>query len=224
MSIPSQEQMTLLTDYDPDSAFSIAYQKVYANISFAWDREHIKQQTVLFATPTPYLGQAAVPANVAIAAAQSGTPTILVDANLHIPTLEHRFGVGKNIGLSDILTQKTPPPIATALCDTFVPNLHLLGAGTAALQEISMLFSTRLHTLVADLCTFLAETEREPGLVIFNSPAVLASTEATLISDTVNTTFLTITAGRTTRRQARKAQEQLQHTHGTLAGVIMLDV
>lgn len=224
MSIPSQEQVTLLTDYDTNSAFSLAYQKLYSNISFAWDRERTPQKTVLFATPTPYIGQAAVPANVAIAAAQSGTPTILVDANLHTPTLEQRFGVGKNTGLSDLLTQKTLTPIATALCDTFVPHLRLLGAGTAALQEISMLYSTRLHTLVTALCTFLAETEREPGIVIFNSPAVLASAEAALISDAVDETFLTISSGRTTRRQAKKAQEQLQHTHGTLAGVIMLDV
>ncbi len=224
MSIPSQEQVTLLTDYDTDSAFSIAYQKLFSNISFAWDREHTQQQTVLFATPTPYVGQAAVPANVAIVAAQSGTPTILVDANLHVPTLEQRFGVGKNIGLSDLLTQKMPIRIASALCDTFVPNLRLLSAGTADLQEISMLNATRFHALVAELCAFLAETEREPGIIIFNSPAVLASTEATLISDAVNATFLTITSGRTTRRQAKKAQEQLQHTHGTLAGVVMLDV
>ncbi len=224
MSIPSQEQMTLLTDYDTDSAYSVAYQKLYANISFAWDREHVKQQTVLLATPTPYNGQAAVPANVAIAAAQSGTPTLLVDANLHAPTLQQCFGVGKNIGLSDLLTQKTPASIAPALCDTFVPNLRLLGAGTAPLQEISMIFSTRFHRLVDDLCAFLAETEREPSIVIFNSPAVLASTEASLISDTVKETFLTIISGRTTRRQAKKAQEQLQRTHSTLMGVIVLDV
>ncbi len=224
MSIPSQEQVTLLTDYDTDSAFNVAYQKLYSNISFAWDHEHIHQQTMLFTTPTPFIGQATVPANVAIAAAQSGTPTILVDANVHTPTLEQRFGVGKNTGLSDILTQKIPPQVATTLCDTFVPNLRLLGAGTAILPEISMLFSGRFHTLVADLCAFLAETEREPGIVVFNSPAVLASAEAALISDAVNATFLTIASGRTTRRQAKKAQEQLQYTHGTLAGVIMLDV
>ena len=224
MSIPFQEQVTLLTDYDTDSAFSIAYQKLYANVSFAWNREQVRQQTVLFATPTTYIGQATVPANVAIVAAQSGTPTILVDANVHTPTLEQRFGLSKNIGLSDMLTQKTPPSIATALSETFVPNLRLLSAGTAPLQEISMLFTTRFHALVNGLCTFLAETEREPGIIIFNSPAVLASAEAALISDAVNETFLTIISGRTTRRQAKQAQEQLQHTHGTLAGVIMLDV
>ncbi len=224
MSIPSQEQMTLLTDYDTDSAYSIAYQKLYANISFAWNREQTKQQTVLIATPTPYGGQGAVPANVAIVAAQSGTPTILVDADLHAPTLQQRFGIGKNVGISDLLTQKTPMSVSTALCDTFVPNLRLLPAGTTPLQEINLLFSKQLHSIVASLCTFLAETEREPSIVIFNSSAVLTGTEATLISDTVNQTFLTIVAGHTTRRQAKMAHEQLQHTHGTLMGTIMLDM
>lgn len=224
MSIPSQEQVTLLTDYDADSAYSLAYQQLYSSISFTWDREETKQHSVLLATPTAYSGQAAVPANVAIAAAQSGTPTILVDADLHAPTLQQRFGIGKNIGISDILAQKTLPPIATTLCDTFVPNLRLLCAGTAPQQEIGMVFSTRLRTLVDQLRTFLAETEHEPSIIIFHSSAVLAGTEASLISDAVNQTFLTIISGRTTRRQAKKAQEQLQHTHGTLMGVIMLDV
>jgi capsular exopolysaccharide synthesis family protein len=224
VSIPPQEQMTLLTDYDTESAYSIAFQKLYANISFTWDREQTKQHTMLLATPTPYVGQETAATNVAIVAAQSGTPTILVDANLHRPTLEQRFGVGKHVGLSDLLTQKTPPSIAETLCDTFVPNLRLLPAGTASLQEISLLYSKRLHTVVDALRTFLAQTEREPGIVIFNSPAVLSSTEAALISDTVDQTLLTLVAGRTTRRQAKKAQEQLQHTHGTLIGVVMLDM
>ena len=224
MSIPPQEQMTLLTDYDTESAYSVAFQKLYANISFTWDREQTKQHTMLLATPTPYVGQETAAANVAIVAAQSGTPTILVDANLHRPTLEQRFGAGKHAGLSDLLTQKTPPSIAETLCDTFVPNLRLLPAGTASLQEISLLYSKRLHTIVDALRTFLAQTEREPGIVIFHSPAVLASTEASLISDTVDQTLLTLVAGRTTRRQAKKAQEQLQHTHGTLIGVVMLDM
>ncbi len=224
MSIPAQGQMTLLTDYEPDSAYSLAYQKLYANISFTWNREHTKQQTVLLATPTPYPGQAAVAANVAITAAQSGVPTILVDADLHTPTLEQRFGVGKNSGLSDLLTHKTQASIETTLCDTFVPNLRLLPVGNTPQQATSLLFSKQLPTVVAGLRTFLAETEREPALIVFNSAAVLASTDAILLSDLVQQTFLTLISGRTTRRQAKKAQEQLQHTHGTLMGVIMLNV
>lgn len=224
MSIPSQEQMTLLTDYEPDSAYSLAYQKLYANISFTWDRAQTKQQTLLLTTPTPYNGHAVVPANVAIAAAQSGIPTILVDADLRTPTLQQRFGVGKNVGLSDLLAQKTQTTLATTLCDTFVPNLRLLPAGTTPQQERSLLLSKQLHIVVAGLQTFLAETEREPSLVIFNSAAVLASTEAVLISNVVQQTFLTLISGNTTRRQAKKAQEQLQHTHGTLMGFVMLNV
>ena len=224
MSIPPQEQMTLLTDYDTNSPYSLAFQKLYANISFTWDQEQSKQHTLLLATPTPYIGQETIAANVAIVAAQSGMPTILVDANLHRPTLDQRFGVGKNVGLSDLLAQTASPSIAPTLCDTFVPNLRLLSTGTAPLQEISMLYSKRLQTIVEALRTFLNETEHEPGIVIFNGPAILTSAEASLISDKVDQTLLAIVAGRTTRRQAKQAQEQLQHAHGTLMGVVMLDI
>ena len=103
MSIRSQDQVALLTDYDAGSAFSEAYHTLYANIRFSWDSEKNKQHTLLLSTPSTYAGQAAVAANVGIAAAQSGTPTILVDADLRAPSLEQRFGLGKSAGLCDVL-------------------------------------------------------------------------------------------------------------------------
>jgi len=224
VSIPSQEQVTLLTDYDTDSAYSLAYQNLYANISFNWNREQVMQQTVLLTTPTTYVGQAAVATNVAIAAAQSGTPTIIVDADLHAPTLQHRFGINESTGLSDLLAQKTRSSVANTLCDTFIPRLRLLCAGSTQLQGISMLFATRLRDVIANLRQFLAETEHEPSIIIFNGPAVLTGTDAALISDIVNQTFLTIVSGRTTRRQAKQAKEQLRHAHAQLTGIIMLNV
>ena len=67
MSIPSQEQVTLLTDYDAESIYSIAYQTLYANIRFNWDSERTKQQTILITTPAATSRQSEVVANVAIA-------------------------------------------------------------------------------------------------------------------------------------------------------------
>ncbi len=69
-----QEQFTLLTDYDPDSPYVVAYQTVYANIRSNWDSEHNRQHAISLTTPATYKGQAAVAANIAITAAQSGTP------------------------------------------------------------------------------------------------------------------------------------------------------
>src|SRR5207248_7899669 len=126
MSIPSQEQVTLLTDHDAESTYSTAYQTLYANIRFNWDSERTKQQTILITTPVATPRQSEVAANLAIVAAQNGTPTVVVDANLRAPSLQQRFGQGESKGLSDLLIGNTPQPqaIAPYLCTTLVPGLR----------------------------------------------------------------------------------------------------
>nr|HET6901608.1 hypothetical protein [Ktedonobacteraceae bacterium] len=224
MSIRSPEQVALLTDYDAGSAYSVAYHTLYANICCNWNNEQT-QHTLLLTTPSTYAGQAMVAANVAIAAAQSGTPTILIDADLRSPGLAQRFGLNKSTGLSDLLLADTlnTQEIKQYLSATFIPNLHLLSAGTAT-EGTFPTVATKFQGILQTLCSFLQETETQPSLIICHSSAVLAGPEASLISAHVEQTMLTIIKGRTTRKQAKQAQEQLERTHAHLLGIIMLDV
>src|SRR5579859_7223053 len=102
MAIPPQEQVSLLTDYDAGSVYTAAYHELYANIRFNWDTQK-QQHTVLITTPTFYAGHAAAAANIGIAAAQNGVPTIVIDADVQHPSLQQRFGIGETLGLSDLL-------------------------------------------------------------------------------------------------------------------------
>ena len=226
MSIPSQEQVSLLTDYEAGSTYSTAYQTLYANIRFNWDSEHQKQQTILITTPVVTPRQSEVAANIAIVAAQNGTPTLVVDANFRAPSLQQRFGQAESKGLSDLLTENTRQSQALApyLSATFVPGLRLLCTGKTPIQSPNLLLSENLRDIIVSLRQFLAETENKPSLVIFNSPPVLTGLEASAIGSLVEQTFLTIVRGRTTRTQAKQAQEQLQRAQAKLAGVILLDL
>lgn len=229
MGIQENEQIALLSDYDTDSAYAIAYQTLYNNIRFSWDSKQM-QHAIMLAAPVAYPGQATATANVAIAAAQNGVPTILVDADLHTPSLQQRFGIQHASGLLDLLSSETitAESITTHISETFTPGLRLLCAGTASTtlsaSKASQLLSTKLTELLACLRDFLAQAEKKPSLIIFNSPPVLASSDASLISALVDQTFLVITAAYTTRTQARQAQDQLQRARGNIAGIIMLDV
>src|SRR5258708_12531865 len=95
VSIPSQEQFELLTDYDIGSAYSEAYRTIYANICFNLDKAQEKPHTLLLTMISASSPRVVLAANVAIIAAQSGTPTILVDADLRKPGLEQRFTLEK---------------------------------------------------------------------------------------------------------------------------------
>jgi Mrp family chromosome partitioning ATPase len=238
VSIRSQEQVALLTDYDVGSAYSAAYRTLYANVRFNWQEEEAteearrtegatQQHTLLLATPNAYTGQATVAANVAIAAAQSGTPTILVDADLRTPGLVQRFGLASAAGLGDLLAADadtlTPQIMGQHLSSTFIPGLRLLGAGTASSEAVPTL-AAKFEEVFQALCLFLKETEKKPSLVIFHSTPVLTGPEASLIAAHAEQTLLTIAKGKTTRKQAKQAQEQLERVHAHLTGVVMLNV
>jgi Mrp family chromosome partitioning ATPase len=229
----TKEQHTLLTDYDTNTAYSEAFHTLFANIRFHWNNEKTEPfsvrnvHTLLIATPSNYSEQASVPANLAIVAAQSGTPTILVDADLRTPQLEKRFGLGKHLGLSDLLQEEEPVSaqrIIACLQKAYVSGLKLIGVGTSTEKGAALLLSPKLQDVVSCVCDVLArETEESrPGIVIFHSAPVLAGADASLIGAIVEQTLLTIVAGSTTRAQAKQAQEQLQQARARLAGVVML--
>ena len=225
MSIRSQEQVALLTDYDASSAYSEAFHTLYANIRFNWNSEKNRQLTLLITTPAYFTGQTIVAANAAIAAAQSGTPAILVDADLRHPSLERRFGVGQQKGLSDLLAaeQVTAQEVASCLHSTFIPGLRLLGAGSAS-EPASLFHLTKLQEVITCIRELLAVEETASGIVIFHSSPVQAGADASVIGALVDQTLLAIAKDSTTRTQAKQAQEQLQRVHAHLVGIIMLDV
>ncbi|MEO8972904.1 MAG: hypothetical protein ABI406_15060 [Ktedonobacteraceae bacterium] len=225
MSIRSQEQVALLTDYDASSVYSNAYYSLYATIRSHWDSEQHRQYTLLLATPTAYPEYAATAANIAIAAAQSGTPTILVDADVRTPSLQQRFGLTKSAGLAELLGAETitTQNIEASLQQTFVPGLRLLGSGNAD-SGVPALLSTKLHDVVGCIREYMAQSETKPAIIIFHSASVLSAPDASLLGAEVAQTLLTIVNGRTTRTQAKQAQEQLQGAFVHLGGIVVVDV
>lgn len=222
------EQHTLLTDVNAKSAYGKAFSTLFANIRFLWESDAGERaHTLLITTPLDYGDVASVPANLAIMAAQSGACTILVDANLRAPGLQQRFSLEKRAGLSELLQQEviTPEKLSASLQATFVPRLHLLGAGEAASGGATPLFSPRLKEIIDGLCqpaVLSDEPENAPRVVLFHSLPVLDGADASLLGALVEHTVLTIALKRTTREQVKQAQEQLQRAHAHLAGTILI--
>lgn len=224
----SEGKYTLLTDYDAGTAYSEAFHTLFANIRFNWESDaSISSQvhTLLLTTPSAYAEQAAAAANLAIVAAQSGTATILVDADLRRPSLQQRFGLERSAGLSDLLMKEEPTPqkVASYLQSTFIPCLRILSAGTSSAQGAALLLSSKLEKCLCSIRQVLAESESKPGMVIYHSAPALAGADASIIGALVEQTLLTVIVGRTTREQAKQAQEQLQRAHTKLAGLILLN-
>jgi Mrp family chromosome partitioning ATPase len=230
-----EQQYALLTDYDNTTAYSRAFYTLFANIRFHRDSEQTESatekqrssqvHTLLVTAASTYKDQPTVAANLAIVAAQSGTETILVDADLRASTLRQRFGLAQqNAGLSELLEEGsiTPTKIASCLQSTFVPGLHVLGTGATSTQSTALLLSPRLEEVTTGLREYLLATGKSSGMLIFHSAPVLSGADASLIGALTEQTVLTVVLGQTTRAQGKQAQEQLQQARIKLAGVLML--
>lgn len=234
MGLHSHEQHALLTDYENATAYSQAFYTLFANIRFHRESEQLAVEsepmasslvhTLSITSASTYQDQLTVAANLAIVAAQSGLETVLVDADLHTPSMRQRFGLGSSAGLGELLQEKdlTAQRIAACFQPTFVPGLRVLSAGAMLNQGTALLLSPRLEAVTTAIREIVAASHQRPGMVIYHCASVLSGPTASLIGALAEQTVLTVIMGQTTRAQAKQAQEQLQQARIKLAGVIML--
>ncbi len=228
MGNQSSEQYALITDFDQNTSFSEAFYTLFANIRFNWETLPGKVtsiHTMLLTSATEYAEQSAVTANLAIVAAQNGYKTILIDADLRSPGLQKRFGLDCSTGLSDLLLEPsiTSQKVVEYLQPTFIPGLQILCSGTPGTTGSTVLLSPNLENCMLCIHQVLEQPDNTPGIVIYHCRPVLEGPDASLIASLTEQVVLTIIAGRTTREQAKEAQEQLKQAHAKLVGAIMVN-
>lgn len=200
----------LIVAREPRSPAAEAYRRVRTNVQFAdVDR---RSRTLLVTSAQPNEGKTTVAANLAIALAQSGKRVILVDCDMRRPTLHDLFELPTRHGLTDIIIR--------GRCDTryisgtLVPNLRVLSAGRIPPNPAELLGSERMQTVVAWLQT-LAD------YVVFDTPPVLAVTDAVVLAQAVDTTLMVVNATNTRYPVFMEAVERLTAVQTTIAGVVL---
>jgi len=127
-------------------------------------------RTVLVTSARPGEGTSTVVANLGRSLAQAGRSVLLVDANLRSPVLHDVFSLENTSGLSDMLVD-TRPQNGDLSAPTTVPGLRLFAAGSPHLDPAMLLGSHHMETWI--------EAYRSRfDYILFDSPAVLAATDA----------------------------------------------
>lgn len=91
----------LITELEPKSPESEAFRSLRTNIKFANIDKTIK--SILITSAHPGAGKSLISANLAIAMAQAGTKTILIDGDLRKPVQHTLFNVDKEPGLTNLI-------------------------------------------------------------------------------------------------------------------------
>lgn len=167
-------------------------------------------------------GKTTVAIRLAQSAARAGRRVILVDADLRRPQIGPRMGVGAAIGLGAALVGDVD--VRSLLVDVAVAaegdsqitmegRLRVLPAGAAAPNPSELLSSERMERV-------LGELEADADLVIVDSAAALAVSDALPLLRWTSGVVLIARLNRTTRAGVRRLQRIIEAANGTILGVV----
>jgi capsular exopolysaccharide synthesis family protein len=188
-----------------------AYRLLRANIQFSSVDKPVR--SLMVTSPSPTEGKSVTLANLAVVMAQSGMRVVAVDADLRRPTLHKIFNLPSSHGLSDAILHVNPP-VSEHLQATEVENLWLLASGPLPPNPAELLGSERMRTIIEEL-------RGRVDMVLFDSPPLLAVTDAVILGTRVGGVLLVNDAGRTRRGDARQGVEKFRRVQANVLGVVL---
>lgn len=201
----------LVTTQGLFSSLAEAYRLVRTNIQFMAIDQSIK--TIMITSPNPGEGKSTTVANLAIIMAQADLKTIVVDSDLRKPMLHKLFRLSNSTGITDLL--RSPElNIESYLKATEVDNLQAITSGPLPPNPTELLGSQRMAELLHRL-------QDMADVVIFDSPPVLAVTDATVLANRMDGTILVCKAKQTRRATVKEALNRLHKGDVNLLGAVM---
>ena len=200
----------LVTYSSPKSAIAETYRSLRTSLQFSGVDKPVK--SVIITSGNPGEGKSTTVANLAIATAQMGMKTLIVDADLRKPVQHSLFGFKKEPGLIDALGND--PLQDDLLRKTEVDNLWLLPCGTIPPNPSELLGSKAMKNLQQNL---LEEFDH----IFYDTPPVIAVTDAVVLSTIVDSLALIIKFGSTTAQSVNHASNLLKQVNTKVSGVIL---
>lgn len=127
------------------------------------------------------------------------TRVVLVDGDVARPGLTPTLGLSENRGLNDVLEDPSLD-VSDVTYQTSIPGLFFVPAGTWHEQAPEFFAGTRMQDVMNALSTRAA-----PGVVIFDSPPLLATNEAQVASRYAGQVLLVVRADHTEHRAVMDA-------------------
>lgn len=160
----------------------------------------------------PGEGKSTTVANLAVTFAQQGKKVLLVDADMRKPTVHYTFNQTNTFGLTSVLTKQIP--LEEAISETSVENLFVLTSGPIPPNPSELLSSKSMEQI-------FQTSEKLFDIILFDTPPLLAVTDAQILANRCEGTILVVYSGRTEKDQMLKAKELLDSAQSKLLGVVM---
>ena len=208
----------IITQSDPKSPISEVFRALRTNLQFMSKSSNC--QTILITSTVQSEGKSWTSANLATTFAQTGTKTLIIDADMRKPRQHKIFQISNIPGLSNYLSgindmgRKQNIDVFDCIKKTGIDNLYLLPSGNIPPNPSELLMSDKTLEL-------LEEVKNNFDVVIFDGAPCLLVTDSTIISRIVDSTVLVTSYKYTKIDDLKEATKRIKRVGGNIAGVIL---
>lgn len=176
--------------------------------------------SVLISSPGEKEGKSTVAGRLALAAAHAGLDVVLVDADMRRAGSTDHFGLRNRPGLGIVLAERRP--VESALVDWPLREgdrgrLRILPAGPPPPNPAALVSSEDMRTLLSSL-------ESQTDLVVVDSPAALAVSDAVPLMQAVSGVVLVARMNQSKRDTVHRLHKMVNSAHGRILGVVATGV
>lgn len=195
------------------STYAEMFRVLRASVSLLGDER--KRKITLFTSALPGEGKTMVSSNFALAAAQQGKRTILIDLDLRKPAVHKIFGLKRDShsgGVTDVLSGQKEFADAV-LKETGAKNLDLMLAGKQAPNPGELLNASTLEE-------FLEKALAEYEVVVLDSAPLLAVPDTRIIAPLADNFCLVVRADQTPKGAVRRVLEVIAQDKKQFSGLV----
>ncbi|GAA1519748.1 polysaccharide biosynthesis tyrosine autokinase [Nocardioides humi] len=200
----------LLTDLGGFAARTEAFRLLRTNLQFI-DLDH-QPRCLVISSAVPGEGKTMTSTNLAVALAQTGRNTLIIDADLRRPRVASTLGLDPAIGLTTALVGKTE--IHDAIQVHEASGLHVLASGAKPPNPTEILQSKITHDLIRRL-------RSSYDMVIIDAPPLLPVADASVLAKLADGVIIVVRHAKTTKDQVNEAINRLNQVGARLYGVVV---
>ena len=174
-----------------------------------------KARTILVASPMPGDGKSVTASNMAIAFAQAGDRTLLIDCDLREPVQHLIFETAGNVGLTSVMTGDVK--LRDAIRPTRATGLYILPCGPVPSNPSELIGSKRFARVIQALSkTF--------DRIVIDSPPLLRFADGRILAASADATVLVLRMNQSMRTLGVLAVNGLEKVGANLVGTVANDV
>jgi len=174
-----------------------------------------KNNVILITGPSPGIGKTFISTNLAVVLAKSGKKILLIDGDMRRGFIHKVMGVGRESGLSDLISKKIQP--AEAIKNIQGTEVDFIPTGEIPPNPSELLLHERFRKL-------LEYFSPQYDHIIIDSPPILAVTDAAIIGRLASATLMVVKSGQHPLRELQQSVKRLKQNDVEIKGIVFNDL